>query len=379
MNFNYEIEKINPINISAEEFNIHKIPNNARKSIALYNKSILNLKIDCADLAITDLKKALSLNTDFCEAIKLLGLCYVCTKDFNKAEKVFKKLAKYNIHTILANDYLQELKAERTISRALDTIKSASSNSDNNTKSNTILKPLRSSFKIKKISVFQKRLFISFLVSTIIITTLGLSYWKRSNIQSMFNKVQNTEVKKNKELEQQKVVNEKYTQMDEDYKKLQKNLETTKSELDNYKNKNNIISTLNEAEKLYADGDHEKALDNLIMLKALKLEDTEKSRLDKLWNSIKTNDLWTIYNQGNSLYKQGKYQEALPKLVKVQQIAPELSIMPWVLYQIGTCYKQTNDNKNALNLFRKVKNDYPNTEYAGYSEGMISEINSKVN
>ena len=105
----------------------------------------------------------------------------------------------------------------------------------------------------------------------------------------------------------------------------------------------------------------------------------EKSRFDKLWNSIKTNNVWTIYNEGNSLYKQGKYQEALPKLIKVEQIAPELGIMPWVLYQIGTCYKQTNDNKNALILFQKIKKDYQNTEYAGYSEGMISEINSKVN
>ena len=65
MNFNYEIEKINPINISDEEFNVYKIPNNVRKSIALYNKSVINFKISCVDLAITDLKKSLSLNPDF--------------------------------------------------------------------------------------------------------------------------------------------------------------------------------------------------------------------------------------------------------------------------------------------------------------------------
>nr|WP_246517442.1 tetratricopeptide repeat protein [Clostridium aciditolerans] len=51
--------------------------------------------------------------------------------------------------------------------------------------------------------------------------------------------------------------------------------------------------------------------------------------------------------------------------------------MPWNLYQIGNCYKQTNDTKNAILYFEKVKNDYPNTEYARYSEGMINEINSK--
>lgn len=377
MNFNYEIEKINPINISAEEFNEHKIPHTVRKSIALYNKSILNLKISCADLAITDLKRALSLNPDFCEAIKLLGLCYVYIKDFNKAEKVFKKLAKYNIYTMLANDYLQELKAERTISKALDTIKSVSSNSDNNMKRDTILKLPRCRGEIKNINRSQKKIVVTFLALTIVITISSLVYWKRSNIKTMANKFKNIDVKKGKELEQQKVTNKKYIQIAEDYNKSQKKLEAQKLELDNYKN--NIISMLNDAEKFYGDGNYERALDNLITLKTLKLDDTEKTRFDKLWNSIKTKDVWTIYNEGNNLYKQGKYQDALPKLIKVQQIAPELGIMPWVLYQIGTCYKQTNDNKNALILFQRVKKDYPNTKYAGYSEGMISEISSKVN
>lgn len=375
MNFDYEIEKINPINISSEEFNSNEIPSNVRKSIALYNKSIINLKLKCVDLVITDLKKSLSLNPDFCEAIKFLGLCYVYTKDFNKAEKTFKKLAKYNIYTKLANEYLQELNAERTISKALDTIKGASSNSDNN----------RS--KTKKTGNVAKKCIVSFLIAVIIITISGLAYWNRSNIQGMFSKTENTEANKNKELEQQKAMNEKYNKINEENKKineenkkLQKDLESTKVEFDNYKNKdniknkNNIISMLSDAEKSYAEGNYEKALNNLIALKSLKLDDTEKSRLDKLWNNIKTNHVWTIYNEANKLYKQGKYQEALPKLIMVQNIAPELDIMPWVLYQIGTCYKQANDNKNALVFFEKVKKDYPNTEYAGYSEGMINQI-----
>lgn len=377
MNFNYEIEKINPINISDEEFNAHKIPNNVRKSIALYNKSIINFKISCVDLAITDLKKSLSLNPDFSEAIKLLGLCYVYKKDFDKAEKLFKKLAKYDIYTVSANKYLKEIKADRTVSKALDTIKNANSNSDNDRKRDSISKLPEYSSKIKKNKNLTQKLVVSFLVTAIIITIAGAAYWNRFNIQNMFNKSQKAELEKNKELEQQKAISEKNKEMDEKQKRLQKNIEATKAELDNYKNKNNAISVLNDAEKFYSEGNYERALDNLITLKPLKLEDAEKSRFDKLWNSIKTNDVWTIYNQGNKLYKQGNYQEALPKLLKVQQVAPELEVMPWTLYQIGNCYKQTNDTKNALVYFQKVKNDYPNTEYAGYSEGMINELNSK--
>lgn len=361
MNFNYEIEKINAISITSEEFNSYEIPSNVRKSIGLYNKSIINLKLKLVNLAITDLKRSLSLNSDFCEAIKLLGLCYVHKKEFSKAEKTFKKLARYDIYTKLANEYLQELKAERTVSKALNTIKDASSNSDN-TK------------RIKNTSNFTKKSSISFLIAIIIITISGLAYWNRSNIQGMFSKPKNTETNKNEEIEQKQAINEQYNKIEEENKKLQKDLEITKLELDNYKSKNNIISMLSDAEKYYAEGNYEKMLDNLIVLKSLKLDDTEKSRVDKLWNSMKINNIWTIYNEANKLYKQGKYQEALPKLIMVEKIDPELDIMPWVLYQIGNCYKEVNDNKNALVFFEKVRKDYPNTEYASYSQGMIDEI-----
>ncbi len=377
MNFNYEIEKINPINISDEEFNVYKIPNNVRKSIALYNKSVINFKISCVDLAITDLKKSLSLNPDFSEAIKLLGLCYVYKKDFDKAEKLFKKLAKYDIYTVQANKYLKEMKTDRTVSEALDTIKNASSTSANDTNRDSIAKLSAYRDKIKKTKNLPKKFIVSFLAVTITIAIAGVAYCNRSNIQSMFNKSQKAELEKNKELVQQKSVSEKNKEMDENQKRLQKNIEAAKAELDNYKNKDNTISVLNDAEKFYSEGNYERSLDNLIALKSLRLNDAEKSRFDKLWNRIKTNDVWAIYNQGNKLYKQGNYQEALPKLLKVQQVAPELEVMPWNLYQIGNCYKQTNDTKNALVYFEKVKNDYPNTEYARYSEGMINEINSK--
>lgn len=377
MNFSYEIEKVKPINISDEEFKLHRIPNNVRKSIALYNRSVKNLKIGSVDLAITDLKKSLSLNPDFSEAVKLLGLSYVYKKDFRKAEKLFKKLTKYEMYNVLANKFLQEIKTDNTVSKALDTIKIANSNSNNTLKKENNSRLSEYSNKINKAKKLPQRFAILFLVAATVITIIAAVYYNGSNIQSMFNKTQKAELEKNKELEHQKAISEKNKEIDEKQKILQKNLEAAKSKIDEHNNKNNAISILNEAEKCYSEGNYEKALNNLITIKSLKLEESEKLRFDKLWNSIKTNDVWTIYNQGNKLYKQGNYQEALPKLLKVQQVAPELEVMPWNLYQIGNCYKQINDNKNALIFFEKVKNDYPNTKYAGYSEGMIGEINSK--
>lgn len=347
MNFNYEIEKINPINISDEEFSTNNIPDNVRKSIAFYNRAVRNMKIRCVDLAITDLKKSLSLNSDFFEALKLLGLCYYYKKDYNKAEKIFKKLAKYDV--ITANNYIQHI--------------------------TSVLPRYRK--KVKSPRNWRKEFAVSFLILAIIITMSGAAYSKSSIVKSMFKINRKAGTTEDKKIKQQKTISEANVKRDEKYKTLEKNYQVIKAELDSYNNKKVTASILNDAESFYYDGNYEKSLDNLIILKSLELDDMEKSRFDKLWNSIKTNDVWTIYNQANTLYKQGNYQEALPKLLKVQQIAPELDVMPWALYQIGNCYKQANDNANALIFFERVKSEYPYTEYAGYSEGMINEINSK--
>ncbi|WP_411681545.1 tetratricopeptide repeat protein [Clostridium thailandense] len=345
MNFNYEIDKINPISISNEEFSIYEISDNVRKSIGLYNKSIRNLKINCVDLAIADLKKALSLNPNFYEAMKLLGLCYIYKKNFNKARKLFKKLAEYDVYTEIANKYLREIRNDRATSKTLTTIKNT------------------------------KKLIIVFMVVIVIVAVASGIYFNTSSIQSVFNRSQNAELEKNKDIDQQKSIDEKNKEMNEKLERLKKEQEAEKTKIDS-NNKNNVVLILNDAENFYSEGNYEKALDNLITLKSLKLDGAEKSRFDKLWNGIKANNVWNIYNEGNKLYKQGNYQDALQKLLKVQQLAPELEVMPWAIYQIGNCYKQTNDNKNALIFFQKVMSDYPNTQYARYSEEMINEINN---
>lgn len=360
-NFYDEIKKIHPIGISVSDFNKNEIPKNVRNSIFLYNKAIENLKINSVDSAIIDLKKSLSHNSNFCEAIKLLGLCYAYRKDFSKAEKFFNKLRKYTIYSSVANDCLKELKAEKTASEALDAIRNAG-------RGNVISRQLKTISNI----VFLKKCAV-FLSAAIIITALSiLAYKLHPNINIIWNKAlnskaaQNSSSKTNTEVKQKETEAKKYIQLTEDNKSLQTNLDNTKSELDNYKNKYDILLQLNNAEKLYKDGNYEKASGILLTLKNLTLDDTSKAKFDTLWKDIKSNTVWTIYNQANNLYKQGKYSEALPMLKIVQEIAPDQNLMPWILYQIGMCYKETNDSANALVYFQKVKTDYPNSKYAHY-------------
>ena len=109
IDFDLEIQKVHPINLKEIELNQYRIDDDAKKAIILYNAAIGYIKKGNSDLAINDLKKALSYNKDFTEAIKLMGLCYVIMKEYRKEEKTFKKLNKYVIYNELVNEYMQSL------------------------------------------------------------------------------------------------------------------------------------------------------------------------------------------------------------------------------------------------------------------------------
>lgn len=322
------------------ELKRYKINDNIIKSIILYNKAVSEIKTKDLDLAINDLKKALSYNQGFAEGMKLLGLCYVNNKEYKKAEKTFKKLVKYEIYSELAKEYIKKLLGEKNTGKFI----------------------------------------IGFSVITIVITGFIIIYWGPSMLQTFSaktestNKLVNSEEKTDKNLDE----NNEFTAITyKEYENIYKKLDATKFELENYKNKYDILLMLNEIEKSCKDENYEKAGNALLKIKNMKFDDETKIRFDELWLYIKTNGIWPIYNQGNRLYKEGKYQEALPNLKIVSEIDPNLELMPWITYQIGTCYKETNDNVNALVFFQKVKDNYPNSTYAPSSETMINQIESK--
>jgi tetratricopeptide (TPR) repeat protein len=355
IDFNLEIKNVQPINIESMELNQSRINDNIRKSIILYNKSIIEIKTNDLDLAINDLKKALLYNRDFSEAIKLLGLCYIKIKKYGRAEKAFKKLAKYEIYDGLVEDYLKNLIIERTMTKTMEDITRV--NSSFNKKDKQYILNGR----------FRKKLIVGFSILIIAVVGFTITHWVASNLQNDTKKVEAVDTVADSE--QNKILVEKDTLLSEDYKNIEQKLDNTKSELNYYKNKYDVLSKLNEVEKSFSDGNYEEAANMLLDMKDM--------RFDKLWANIKQKAIWTIYNQGNRLYKDGKYQEALPKLKLAFEFEPSQELMPWVTYQIGICYKETNDNANALVFFQEVKDKYPKSKYASNSERMIKQIGNK--
>lgn len=378
VNFEMEIKKINPINIKEMELNRYKIDDDIKKSIILYNSAIGEIKKSNFELAVNDLKKALSYNKGFSDAIKLIGLCYVSMKQYRNAEKIFKKLKKYAIYDSLANDYIQSLKIKSSRGR----------NVNNMDVINHINSDIWNEYS-KKTKRSTGKIIMVILSTVIIMGGIVMNYFYPKFIQVAIAKVP-IETQEflhklsinNKLIVKQEEVDNDQNKVDDSLEENMVNLENSekakidsedqKVKSDSYKN--NILVMLDEAEKSIRDGKYEIAAEDLINVKNENLDDDMKAKFDKLWQDLKIRGLWPIYNDGNKLYKQKKYAEALPRLKMVSQIDSDIDIMPWLMYQIGTCYKETNDYSNALIYFKQVKDKYPKTEYASYADYSMKEM-----
>lgn len=377
VDFDLEIKKVHSINMREIELNRYMIDDNIKKSIILYNTAIGELKKGNFDLVINDLKKSLSYNEGFTEAIKLMGLCYVKMKEYKKAEKTFKKLDKYGMDTELANEYMESLSINKSMAEGITLTEAAKNMSNNKNKAYSLVKN------------FKRSLLISLSIVIIVLAGVNITKFYPETIQGVLAKfktsISNNQEKNNlnnelstsnketdNKLDNNDGLLEKNTIVNGEHENAQKNLVDSKSESDNYKN--NTLSMLNDAEKFLNDGSYEKAAGILISIKSRNFDDGARNKFNELWQKLKLNPLWTIYNDGNKLYKQNDYVKALPKLLIASEIDPNLDIMPWITFQIGMCYKQTNDKDNALIYFNKVKDNYPKSQYASNARRMISEI-----
>lgn len=363
VDFNLEIKKIHPINIKEIEQNKYKIHNDIKKSIILYNAAIGEIKRGNFDLAINDLKKALSFNKGFDEVIKLMGLCYVNIGEYKKAKKEFKKLYKHEIYNELANEYLQSLIIEKSISK--------------NTNYPEDIKVIFDDEKtqyIKKGKIKGKNI-ICILITSIILVGMYINYFYPQVISSVIEiihsnkKITETIEENHKNLDEKDIVLMKDDNENKPSENPVKDVEVVK--VDNHND--NTVAMMDNAEQSFGEGNYEKAVDILISMRSMNFEGEIKTRSDKLWTSLRINS-WSIYNQANKLYKEKKYIEALPKLKTALEIIPDSELMPWITFQVGMCYKETSDNSNAIIYFKKVEENYPNSKYVSNAKMMKNEI-----
>lgn len=373
MDLNQEIKSFGPIDIekfSANSEKTEKVIN----SVELYNKAIEYLKAGNEDIAMIELKKVVSANPNFYEAVNLLGLCYAYTNQLDKAEELFGSIVERENNTIKAADYLNFISITENASNRKTT---RSPNKVNNYAPNKKIKE-----PIQKSSIISNDI----LAENIVLEKIG-SQFKKPHTVVILNVIsvicfiaaiilffaaaretRGVDAAEKTANEQQQVMAENNSVAELD--KLKEQLEAANTKLKQYE----LSTQVSQISALYNQKKYIEAADKLMSIKV----DDLSADLKTKYSSIKDNVLLGAANQlatdGNTLYKNKKYAEAVKKLEKLFALGDNWDFADKALYILGKSYVEINEIQKAAVTYEKLINEYPQSAYLKYAKDRLKAI-----
>lgn len=364
--FKDELENFPPVNLKLLEEKGEVLPEDTRKSIELYNKALENLRMNSEDIAIIELKKAISINPHFHEAVNLLGLCYSGVKEYDKAAEMFKKVIAAEKNSVKALEYMKYLEGVAG-SSAKHTSKASSMHSKlvaGTRPSNQLLEqakpqqpvPGRKPVVKKDVNKDYIKVGAGFIAGALLIFLIQLPFHREAAVIPASNgtaDITPTATPANE-------FEGKYNQLNEEYQKMKTALQQVNDELGYYRG----TAKLAEAERLAAARSYEEAGDLIALLRSIQFKSPEKERFDKLLNETLPRATWAVHLEGSQLYYNQNYKEAASKLAKVLNYGGNWDYIPEAYFLLGNSYAKLNDIAKAQECFKKLKELYPNSSYA---------------
>jgi tetratricopeptide (TPR) repeat protein len=377
-----ELSNFKPIDVENIVQKDEKVPDNVRNSIFLYNKAIESLRSGSEDIAIIELRKAVSMNPNFNEALNLLGLCYSYTGDMEKASEVFSRVVSAEPNSAYAIDYMQRFgikEATTTATKSRQLVKTIEKQPGEPLKRIRNKKPEKAERPKKTIK--------SFIIGNnknkgILITTakigagFAVGFLLSAIIYASIPEPEPVQLPP-KEDEIKAAVSEvtiefeaKYAELEKKYEAVQKDKENAVKQADYYK----AAVRIYEIESLVSKKDYESAADMLLLMKTIEFSDGEKEKFDDLYKKVMPLAAKSAYDTGYKQYNQRKYQDSIKSFEKIQIYDANYSKMNAALYYMGRCYQVQHDSRTALALFQQLVNNYPESWYTRNARIRINEL-----
>jgi TolA-binding protein len=332
-----------------------------RKAVQLYNQALTSIQTKSDDIAVIELKKAISIYPDFIEAKVLLSLCYIIRKQIKEAEELLLDITNSDDYLARAHQYLQYINSIK--------LKQKSGKDGNKASiSRHFFKP--------KINIDHFKIDI-FKICVIFFIGVFISYvFFHNSITAL----------KNHNAEKTAYSDSIKTDYEKKFELYDSQIATAKSKITELQQQidqsNKDISYLSNVKKLLAieqannNGDKEKAADMLVALKDFEFRDIEKQKYQSLYEKIIPNLARNFYYQGYSFYESRKYSEAIDAFNKSLKYDPRGDNAQYVLYFAARCYQIQGDKMNAADYYNQLINYFPNSKYASYAKNRLNQINN---
>lgn len=379
MDIRAELQYFKPINLEEIIKTGEKIPDGIRNSVVLYNKAIESLRSGSEDIAIIELKKAISLNPHFNEAINLLGVCYGYVGDIEKAAEAFNKVIRAESNSVIAMKFMRKLgiaepvempAKEKTPAKIKILPKIPSGPSE---KTAETLKRARTKKQSGVDNSSRKRLLYDIIK---IGSGFAAGLLLMALIYSTANKAEPVEPGVDQETIKA-AVDEVRTEYERAYQELQNKYNLLKEDKDAAARQADYYRSaikLYEIESMVREKKYEEAADMLLLLKTVEYKDAELDKFNKLYETVMPQAAKSAYDRAYRSYNSKKYQDALQSYEKVQLYDPGYAKMDAVLYYMGRSYQLLQESRKAVSTFQKLIDSYPQSAYLKSAKMRINEL-----
>jgi tetratricopeptide (TPR) repeat protein len=367
MDLNQEIRSFEPIDMNKFSNN-----NKMTDSVRLYNNAIEYLKTGSEDIAMIELKKAVSANPDFYEAVNLLGLCYAYTNQTEKAQELFDKVIQGENNAIKAADYLNFIsvgdnisakKTKNAVNRPAKTVQKKEpapigSYSEENVQPEYAL--------IKKLGAqLKKPVFAAVLnvISLACLVTALVLFFLASPTTSSKKETQNSKPAAGTKQSSK-------NNLKEENEALKKQLDAANLKLSQIQ----ISADISQIYDLYGQAKYVEASDKLKAIQVSQLSPELKTKYDAIKQKAYSAAASQLTNDGNTLYRSGKYPEAIQSLEKVFTLGDNWPFGDKALYILGKSCVEANQNQKAAEAYQKLISQYPNSGYVRYAKDRLKAI-----
>lgn len=367
-----------PKNNDADEY-ITKVQSNPTRLDALnqaikrYNTALGLAKQGSDDLAIIQLKKVVTLNTNFLRAYHLLALLLMKTGENEKARRLLMKAARTDVSNTTTLRYLKSMEAPETGEKDMDGNPEAEQ-----MPVNTIM-PVTSYREDKPNIMAFVNLVIGVAIGIAVTAFLIVPTIKKNqpsdNVVPDYSN--STTIVRLEEKEKQ------ITSLQNDIAELEHENTQLRSQIDNFEipvDNSSAYITLSEATNLYLAELAKNASDRSFTATADLVAEIDDTGITDEASVNLLNQLKAVtypdaaaehYENGHALYSDRKYTEALVELHKAWALDPTDVD---AAYFLGRAYQKLDDKENAALYYSTVVNEFPNSHREASAKSFLSEV-----
>lgn len=384
-----EIESYAPIDVLALEGLNGGLEDSVRDSINHYNKAIELIKGKSEDIAILEIKRALTLNPHFTEAQNLLGLLYAFTGEEQKAVEVFKGVMAAEKNSIKALDYIGKIDGMSAASSLVFTDYDSTAPKKNETRkkskpvTNTVTVTNTASAKPVPNAVNSNKSFIeNYIVSVkyhiiayAVLFALGAVIFHGSGTAAVKTGTDSNDTAITDLNNSVKDLTDKNKALTDENANLKNQINKNTAEVQKQADKSQLTDKLNEADTLAQSRKYEQSADLLLLLKDAGFTGADLDKYNKLMADIIPKATWSVYLDGMNFYNSQDYKNAATRLAKSLSYGGKWDYTADSWYNLGRSYQAIGDKQNALNAYNNLKANYPSSSLAADADNRIAELN----